>query len=79
MLSASEVPDVIKNNKNPSVFMNCCKKNLFKRLGDLFHMLYLDMQNEEKIEPKILRHSPLNFALVVNLDKWCRGKKYKPW
>lgn len=53
MLSASEVPDVIKNNsQNPSVFMNCYKKTLFKRLGDLFHMLYLDMQNEEKLNWK---------------------------
>lgn len=32
------------------------------------------MQNEEKIELKILTCSTLNFALMVNLDKWCREK-----
>lgn len=32
------------------------------------------MQNEEKIELKILTSSTLNFALMVNLSKWCREK-----
>lgn len=73
MLSASEDPDVKNNSQNPSVFVHSCKKTtLFKRLHDLFHTLYLVMQNEEKIELKILRCSTLNFALMVNLCKQCR-------
>lgn len=53
------------------------KRNLFNRLHDLFHTLYWVMHNEEKIELKILRCSTLNFALMVNLSKGCRGKKNK--
>lgn len=32
------------------------------------------MQNEKKIELKILRYNTLNFALMVNFPKWS-GKK----
>lgn len=50
------------------------KKPLFKRLRDLFCTLYLAMQNKKKIGLKILRYNTLNFALMVNLPKWCREK-----